>query len=112
MNNIEYVQNQLNSFYIETEYLKKTPSYNFIESYSETLLKVISNLKKKNVIMDNKLLSLKMQADILNEDIPGELYDDYKKGNKRYRENWLSQKKKIDNVTSELYEYLNQLPYL
>lgn len=109
MNKTEYAQNQLNRFYIETEYLKETPSYNFIESYSETLLKVITDLKKENVIMDNKLLSLRMDADILNADIPGELYDDYRKGNKRYRENWLIQKKKIDDVTSELYEHLNQL---
>jgi hypothetical protein len=110
MNNLEYAKQQIDRFYLDIkEYGRQNPSYHFIQSYSQTLFKVISDLEKENVVLDIKLSSLRMEADILNEDIPGELYDDYKKGNKRYRENWQTQKRKIDNVTSELYDHLSQL---
>jgi len=110
MNNLEYAKQQLDRFYLDIkEYGKQNPSYPFIQSYSENLLNLISYIRENDKIMDTTLLSLWVEADILKADIPGELYDDYKKGNKRYRENWQTQKRKIDNVTSELYDHLSKL---
>jgi len=110
MNNLEYAKQKLGRFYLDiTESQRQNPSYPFIQSYSETLLNLISYLRENDKIMDSALLSLRMEADILNADIPGELQDDYKKRNKRYREKWLTQKRKIDNVTSELYDHLSKL---
>ncbi|WP_027379849.1 hypothetical protein [Chryseobacterium daeguense] len=113
MNNLEYAKQQLNRFYLDIiESQRLNPSYPFIQSYSETLLNLISYLRENDKVMSNKLLSLWMDADIFKADIPGELHDDYKKRNKRYRENWLKQKKKIDTITSELFDYLNEIPDL
>lgn len=110
MNSLEYAKQQLDRFYLDkNEFIKKNPSYPFIQSYSEILLQLISDLEEKDKILDTKLISLRMEADIFKEDLPGELYDDYRKGNARYRENWLSQKRKIDDITSELYQYLNKI---
>lgn len=110
MNSLEYAKQQLDRFYLDkNEFIKKNPSYPFIQSYSEILLQLISELEQKDKIMDTKLISLRMESDIFKEDLPGELYDDYKKENVRYRENWLNQKKKIDNITSEFYQYLSKI---
>lgn len=110
MNNLEYAKQQLDCFYRDIkESQKQNPSYPFIKNYSEKLLNLISYIRENDKIMNNTLLSLWMEADILKADIPGELYDDHKKGNKRYREKWLTQKRKIDNVTSELYDHLSKL---
>ncbi|SDH67127.1 hypothetical protein SAMN05421846_101500 [Chryseobacterium taeanense] len=110
MNSLEYAEQQLNRFYLDrNEFIKKNPSYPFIQSYSEVLLQLIIELEQKDKIVDTKLISLRMEANIFKEDLPGELYDDYKKGNLRYRENWFNQKKKIDNITTELYQYLSEI---
>ena len=110
MERIEYAKNQLNRFYLDIIESRRTnPSYPFIESYSEVLLDVIVELRKNNTVMDITLHSIWRNADIFNADLIGELHHDYKKQNKRYRDKWLVQKRKIDGITGELFEYLNKI---
>ncbi|MGZ5265066.1 MAG: hypothetical protein ACXWBY_06955 [Kaistella sp.] len=112
MNKLESAKHHLDRYYLdETEYLKLNPSYHLIESYSTALLEVINDLRNnpENELADLKFYEFWREADIFNADFSGELFDDYKKQNKRYRQNWLEQKKVIDGITSELYTYLNSV---
>ncbi len=109
MKAIEFAKKQLDRFYLDNIELRKIhPSYHFIENYSEVLLDVIAEVKKENNVMDTTLHYLWKDADIFQADLVGELLHDYEKRNKRYRDKWLTEKKKIDDITLELFEHLSE----
>lgn len=86
----------------DREFLKVKPSYYFLDSYAPKLLELIENWKSIDSEIHSSLYFIQRRIDIFRVDLLGELKHDYDKGNKRYRDKWIVQKEKIDNLKDEL----------
>lgn len=78
----------------------KTPSIYVLEKSAKKLLDLLEPIRDINETSDTEFLSLKMDLDIFITDLPGELNHDYKNQNKRYREKWSKEKRKLNEFIS------------
>ena len=78
----------------------KFPNINVLERTADKLLNLIENIKKEDRTYNTDFLSLKMDLDIFITGLPGELNNNYRNQNKRYKEKWSKQKGKLDQLIS------------
>ena len=90
------------------ESIRNKPSIYSLENAGAELFGIVTNLNTENDELVPSLLSLKSDLDIYLVDLGGELKHDYDKNNKRYKDKWIIESRKISEFIYRLKKYLSE----
>ncbi|MFC7357080.1 hypothetical protein ACFQO1_05235 [Jejudonia soesokkakensis] len=81
----------------------KFPSHHTLKQSADKIIDLLKNTKIEDEEFSIWSSWRRRYLDIFKADLVGELYHDYDKRNKRYRNKWLREKEKMTSLFSDFY---------